>query len=152
MIGVTAVILLALFYLLVLSRIRPDAAINGATAWINLGPFSIQPAEFAKLLIVLYLANMLSKREKNLSEHWRDNVRLIFRARHFSGRHYRLCIGTTRYWWGGYSRNYSIGIIICQWDFLLVGNFNHQRNLSGDYCGHCWLKSFEFNNRCQLSV
>ncbi|WP_353891323.1 FtsW/RodA/SpoVE family cell cycle protein [Latilactobacillus sakei] len=77
LIGVTAVILLALFYLLVLSRIRPDAAINGATAWINLGPFSIQPAEFAKLLIVLYLANMLSKREKNLSEHWRDNVKLF---------------------------------------------------------------------------
>lgn len=39
-------------------------ATNGATAWISLGPINIQPSEFAKLGLILYLAHMFSLREK----------------------------------------------------------------------------------------
>jgi cell division protein FtsW (lipid II flippase) len=42
------------------SIVRP---INGARAWINLGPFGLQPAEFAKLAFVLLMANYLRHRK-----------------------------------------------------------------------------------------
>lgn len=37
------------------------SAINGATSWFNIGSVSIQPAEFAKVAVVLFLANIMSK-------------------------------------------------------------------------------------------
>lgn len=42
------------------SIVRP---INGARAWINLGPFGLQPAEFTKLAFVLLMANYLRHRK-----------------------------------------------------------------------------------------
>lgn len=36
------------------------AAINGAQGWINLGFFSIQPAEIAKLFLIMYLSNQFA--------------------------------------------------------------------------------------------
>ena len=35
--------------------------INGATSWFIIGPFSMQPAEFAKIAIVLFLADVIVK-------------------------------------------------------------------------------------------
>lgn len=35
-------------------------AVNGAQGWINLGFFSIQPAEIAKLFLIVYLANQFA--------------------------------------------------------------------------------------------
>ncbi len=37
---------------------------NGATRWIGFGPFEIQPAEFAKLLVVIYLAGAFAGRPR----------------------------------------------------------------------------------------
>lgn len=36
-------------------------AVNGANGWINLGPISIQPAEFSKLYLIIYWANRCAK-------------------------------------------------------------------------------------------
>lgn len=36
-------------------------AVNGAKGWIDIGPVNIQPLELAKLVLILYLARMLSK-------------------------------------------------------------------------------------------
>ncbi len=39
--------------------------INGATSWFIMGPISIQPAEFAKIFVVLNLALLMSKIQEN---------------------------------------------------------------------------------------
>ncbi len=39
--------------------------INGATSWFGVGSFSIQPAEFAKIICILILALLMSKIQKN---------------------------------------------------------------------------------------
>lgn len=45
----------------------------GASRWLRIGPFDFQPSEFAKLAIILTLANHLASREGKLGE-WRDLV------------------------------------------------------------------------------
>ena len=56
--------LLAIFFSLLLFMLLCvklfGAAINGAQGWINLGFFSIQPAEIAKLFLIMYLANQFA--------------------------------------------------------------------------------------------
>lgn len=37
---------------------------NGAASWFNIGKFGIQPTEFAKLIVVLYLASLISNKEE----------------------------------------------------------------------------------------
>ena len=44
--------------------------INGATSWFNIGPFSFQPAEFAKIAVVLFMANVMVK----LQQKGRDGI------------------------------------------------------------------------------
>ena len=44
--------------------------INGATSWFNIGPFSFQPAEFAKIAVVLFMANVMVK----LQQKGRDEI------------------------------------------------------------------------------
>ena len=38
--------------------------INGATSWYSIGPFTIQPAEFAKITVVLFTADVIVKIQK----------------------------------------------------------------------------------------
>lgn len=45
--------------LLVLVLFTPP--VNGATSWFNIGSFSMQPAEFAKIAVILFLASTISK-------------------------------------------------------------------------------------------
>ncbi|NLW55175.1 MAG: rod shape-determining protein RodA [Firmicutes bacterium] len=57
-----------LFLLLVLSPLGME--IKGAKSWLNLGgPFSLQPSEFAKLLVILTLAKHLAEKE-DLETFW----------------------------------------------------------------------------------
>lgn len=42
-------------------------AVKGARRWLRLGPLSIQPAEIAKLVVVIYLAMYLSKKADKLA-------------------------------------------------------------------------------------
>lgn len=59
----------AMLILLVFKRIFKGnaAAINGAVGWIDLGPINIQPLEFAKLGLVLYLAFLLERRDGKIA-------------------------------------------------------------------------------------
>ncbi len=37
---------------------------NGASSWVGIGSFTIQPAEFAKLSLIIYLAALMSKKKE----------------------------------------------------------------------------------------
>ncbi|MEN9936259.1 MAG: hypothetical protein RLZZ387_2838 [Chloroflexota bacterium] len=56
-------------FLLVLTLLLPASIteVNGARSWIRLGFFSMQPSEIAKLAMVVYFANWLSRRGGRLT-------------------------------------------------------------------------------------
>lgn len=39
-------------------------SVNGAHAWVNLGPLSFQPSEFLKLAVVLFCSDLIAKRHR----------------------------------------------------------------------------------------
>jgi cell division protein FtsW len=55
-------------FLLVLVLILPASitTVNGARSWIRLGPLSFQPSEVAKLALIVYFADWLSRRNEKL--------------------------------------------------------------------------------------
>jgi len=57
--------LLALLSVLVLGKES-----HGAQSWIDLGPFLFQPSEFAKVIMIVCLADFLSKRQDKLTTFW----------------------------------------------------------------------------------
>lgn len=59
-----AVTLLLLVAVLVLPS--TITTVNGAKSWIRLGPLSVQPSEIAKLALVVYFADWLSRRGQRL--------------------------------------------------------------------------------------
>lgn len=55
--------------LLLLVGVLFTEPINGATSWFSIGPFSLQPAEFAKVAVVLFMAMVTTKiQEKGKKE------------------------------------------------------------------------------------
>jgi cell division protein FtsW len=52
------------FLLLVLALTPLGVEVNGARRWISAGPFSIQPLEFTKIALVLYLGYFLSAKQE----------------------------------------------------------------------------------------
>jgi cell division protein FtsW len=51
--------------------------INNSYRWIRLGGFSIQPSEFAKIAVVLYLAHILSRKNNDINDMRKLPVMLI---------------------------------------------------------------------------
>ena len=48
--GITIILLIAVLF---------TEPINGATSWFNIGPFSFQPAEFAKITVIMFLSTIM---------------------------------------------------------------------------------------------
>lgn len=42
--------------------------IKGASRWLNLGPVGIQPSEFAKIVVIMFVASLLEKRMDRIDE------------------------------------------------------------------------------------
>ena len=61
--------------LLVLVLIPPfGQSINGTRRWLRFGPVSFQPAELAKLALVVFLATFLARRKDDLEDLWKGFV------------------------------------------------------------------------------
>ena len=41
---------------------------NGAKRWLSFGPFSFPPSEFAKIAVIIFLANLIVKRRKKMKK------------------------------------------------------------------------------------
>ncbi|CAI9419768.1 putative lipid II flippase FtsW [Nocardioides sp. T2.26MG-1] len=52
--------------LLALTQLGLGRTVNGNTNWLGVGPFVVQPAEIAKLSIVLWAAHVYARKEKRL--------------------------------------------------------------------------------------
>ena len=61
-------IFLSLFLLMLVKIPGLGFASGGAARWVRLGPVTFQPAEFAKLVIILYLAGWVEKKRGSLND------------------------------------------------------------------------------------
>jgi cell division protein FtsW len=59
-------VLAGLFLLALVLLIGWEDPVRGARRWLRLGPITFQPSELAKLILVLYLADFLSRRQRHL--------------------------------------------------------------------------------------
>lgn len=62
------ILLLALGLLIAMQISHLGMSAGGATRWMRLGPFSFQPAELARLALIIYLAYSLSKKQDDLRQ------------------------------------------------------------------------------------
>ncbi|RSL32888.1 putative lipid II flippase FtsW [Salibacterium salarium] len=60
--------LIMLSVLLLIAVLILGTEIRGANSWITVGPFSIQPAEFVKLAIIVYLAQVYSQKQAYINK------------------------------------------------------------------------------------
>ncbi|WP_188109571.1 putative lipid II flippase FtsW [Pseudohalioglobus sediminis] len=44
--------------------------VNGSQRWLPLGPFTLQPSEFAKMAMIIYLAGYMVRREHEVRNEW----------------------------------------------------------------------------------
>lgn len=60
-------------FLLLLVVLIPGIGLvrGGARSWIGVGAFSVQPSEFTKLAMILFLARYLTERQKRILSFWR---------------------------------------------------------------------------------
>ncbi|WP_025028291.1 putative lipid II flippase FtsW [Caldalkalibacillus mannanilyticus] len=63
----TPLIILTLFILMVLVLTGLGSTVNGAQRWLDLGFTKIQPSEFVKLGIIIYLASIYSKKQEHIN-------------------------------------------------------------------------------------
>lgn len=61
-------ILLASLFTMALVRTSIGLDVNGAKRWIKVGPISIQPSEIVKIAVIIFLATILSRNARRLSD------------------------------------------------------------------------------------
>ena len=59
-------VILTLSLLALLAVLLIGTEVNGSVRWLRLGPINVQPSEFAKLAIVLFLASYLVRRQEEV--------------------------------------------------------------------------------------
>ena len=64
-------------FILLLIAVLFTEPINGATSWFNIGAFSFQPSEFAKIVVILFLAFIISKIQERYIEDINKPTRLL---------------------------------------------------------------------------
>lgn len=64
----------AIFVALIVTLTPLGVKVNGSSRWIALGPFSVQPMEFAKVALVLYLAYFFGTKQDDFIRTFRRGV------------------------------------------------------------------------------
>ena len=64
-------------FIILLIAVMFTKPINGATSWFNIGSFSFQPSEFAKIAVILFLAFIISKIQERYMEDINKPTRLL---------------------------------------------------------------------------
>ncbi|WP_028986870.1 stage V sporulation protein E [Thermicanus aegyptius] len=70
-------LLLCFFLLLVVVIPGVGLERGGARSWLGIGAFSIQPSEFAKLGIVLFISHYLSLHQKKITSFWKGILPIL---------------------------------------------------------------------------
>lgn len=52
------------------------ASVNGARSWVLVGPLSVQPSEFLKIVVIILTADLLARRPSNLGDRTRTLIPL----------------------------------------------------------------------------
>lgn len=68
----TRILIIFTFIALCLVFLFPP--VKGAQRWIRLGPFSFQPSEIAKYVVVLFVAKYISNNPQNIKKFWKGVV------------------------------------------------------------------------------
>lgn len=64
-------------FILLLIAVLFTKPVNGATSWFDIGSFSFQPSEFAKIAVILFLAFIISKIQERYVEDINKPTRLL---------------------------------------------------------------------------
>lgn len=64
--------------LLVFTLFSGKGPVKGASRWINLGPLSFQPSEFARFAIIIYVAVLLSRKKDYVDLLYRGYLPILF--------------------------------------------------------------------------
>lgn len=64
-------------FIILLIAVLFTTPINGATSWFNIGSFSFQPSEFAKVSVILFLAFVISKIQQRYLEDINKPTRVL---------------------------------------------------------------------------
>ena len=66
----TGSFLMMLMFCAMIGLIVYGQSTREAVSWFKIGPFSIQPSEFAKIFVIIFLAGYYEKNKDNLSNQW----------------------------------------------------------------------------------
>ena len=64
-------------FILLLVAVLFTTPVNGATSWFEIGSFSFQPSEFAKIAVILFLALIISRIQQKYPENINKPTRLL---------------------------------------------------------------------------
>lgn len=64
-------------FIILLIAVLFTKPINGATSWFDIGSFSFQPGEFAKVFVILFLAFTISKIQEKYKENINKPIKLL---------------------------------------------------------------------------
>ncbi len=64
-------------FIILLIAVLFTTPVNGATSWFDIGSFSFQPSEFAKITVILFLTYVISKIQERYAENINKPTRLL---------------------------------------------------------------------------